>query len=568
MADALGDDPLARMRSIATGLAADEDAAPPSSCSGRGGGGGAGAQARLTSVARSLKQSARAAQQEHGAAAEARRRLEKVARDASWAARAGTALTSAAQARGGRGKGKAKGKAGAHASAQRRTAAKRRPHSAKHTDATSASELVPVAPPSSTAPPQTATQRARTAHASRHDLVAHYARLTELAGAPPGGHFRAQGRASVGGGGNNEENEDPATAVELEENLRLRQRHNRERLKLLGALEGGLDALALVAPPFSLDMRGGGVHTAGRALEAAGSVVSAETAASALDHVDAAVALSMRRGKNIFRTFRGGRFVEQASKQAVAMTKVCQTHRAEFRPGSGGRARATLDGVLGHDEGAVGVSYAVLRDGSRGSPRRVPLAEDAEGRMVVLDPEAVHLRRAAGVLATDTEVTGREHEAMWRGSLRKPPSTNGPAGDLFDGVSPVFARSLVAYKVVAVLYDDGGNRRLFSIFDGVTEYRLGIPMTNHSNGFFVYEDPLHAVKARVPPTSALKDCKRALLRVLASGKGYRRGRALAFPHLTPVAVLEEVDPLERSFVAAFAATYGRATSAYRKQAVM
>ena len=56
--------------------------------------------------------------------------------------------------------------------------------------------------------------------------------------------------------------------------------------------------------------------------------------------------------------------------------------------------------------------------------------------------------------------------------------------------------------------------------------------------------------------------------MLASGKGYRRGRALAFPHLTPVAVLEEVDPLERSFAAAFAATYGRATSAYRKQAVM
>ena len=599
--------------------------------------GDAKASAKLQEVAAFIRTSREfAAPFRHAPKSDAQRRLEKVARDAKWAARAGSTLTTAPKARlKSRKVGRATGgrrPASARASVERTPAREAaaegastsgRPASASASGRTRAKndardvapsvrrakELAAGATDAHTGQSEhAARRRARSGAGSRADLAARYRSIRSSA-APvvvrrP--HARLDSDEDAGVAALARAPDEPTTAVELDGNLQLRRENAQSRLRLLSALEGGLDALALKTPPFSLEL-----HTAANAamkVARAGqpllrlhnaeidAILGGMTGMDGMDHVDAAVAASMRRGTNIFNTFRGGPVVAPPRRRRA---RALETLAATASAG----ARRTRKGAP--SKAAVRTSDASARRGANGqstSPRRgrVALTNYDEGGVVVLDSERVHLRRAAGVMATDSEATGAEHEAMWRRSLRSHPPEGphtlsltrvspaggaasarehvyaaadgmpaGTFGSVGDGVNftPVFARSLVAYKVVAVLYDGGGTRRLFSIFDGVTEYVLGRKMTNHSNGFFVYEDPLEAVQARVPAKSALKDCKRCLLRVLASGKGYRRGkRTLAFPHVTPVAVLDEVDPAEPAFAAAFAAAYGRAAAAHAKRA--
>ena len=98
------------------------------------------------------------------------------------------------------------------------------------------------------------------------------------------------------------------------------------------------------------------------------------------------------------------------------------------------------------------------------------------------------------------------------------------------------------YKAVAVV--DG---RYLSIFDGVTEYRLGettaqqTARQDHGGGWYVYGTPRAAATAELPDRCALADAPRAILKVRAEGAYCRYGSdhdtsKLAFSRLTPLEV--------------------------------
>jgi hypothetical protein len=94
------------------------------------------------------------------------------------------------------------------------------------------------------------------------------------------------------------------------------------------------------------------------------------------------------------------------------------------------------------------------------------------------------------------------------------------------------------YKAVAVI--DG---RYLSIFDGATEYALGVtvaerPRQRHRGGIYVYRSAREARDADVPRTAALYGAPRAVLRVRAEGAycRYDNGK-IAFARVTPLEVV-------------------------------
>ncbi|KAK3249701.1 hypothetical protein CYMTET_40893 [Cymbomonas tetramitiformis] len=108
------------------------------------------------------------------------------------------------------------------------------------------------------------------------------------------------------------------------------------------------------------------------------------------------------------------------------------------------------------------------------------------------------------------------------------------------GFNRVFARKLTAYKAVAVVLDAGNNVRLFSIYDGETEYILGRPMSSvGGQGFFCHLLASEASDVKVPRESKLRGARRVIIRCVMSGNGWRKGNKYAFPNCTPVAVIDE-----------------------------
>ncbi|XRB22248.1 hypothetical protein RI054_30g120990 [Pseudoscourfieldia marina] len=67
----------------------------------------------------------------------------------------------------------------------------------------------------------------------------------------------------------------------------------------------------------------------------------------------------------------------------------------------------------------------------------------------------------------------------------------------------------------------------------------GKQLSNVATGFTVHMHPLEAAEAEYGRTARLRDAPRVILRCLASGRGWKRGRSLSFPLLTPIALLGE-----------------------------
>ena len=86
------------------------------------------------------------------------------------------------------------------------------------------------------------------------------------------------------------------------------------------------------------------------------------------------------------------------------------------------------------------------------------------------------------------------------------------------------------YKAVAVVEgEDGGGARFLSIYDGMTQYRIGTdlyqPMDDEDHGetcggFFCYTTPEEVFNAIVPSSSVLKNAERAIIK--CAGWGRRR----------------------------------------------
>jgi hypothetical protein len=94
------------------------------------------------------------------------------------------------------------------------------------------------------------------------------------------------------------------------------------------------------------------------------------------------------------------------------------------------------------------------------------------------------------------------------------------------------------YKAVAI----ASGPRLLSIYDGETEYRQGVTVSDparqgHEGGIYVYGSQDAAADAEVPSYSALYDAPRAILRVRAEGAycRYDSGK-LAFSRVTPLEI--------------------------------
>lgn len=94
------------------------------------------------------------------------------------------------------------------------------------------------------------------------------------------------------------------------------------------------------------------------------------------------------------------------------------------------------------------------------------------------------------------------------------------------------------YKAVALV--DG---RMYSIYDGKTEYVLGQEMRQqsqqqHGGGYYVYGSILDAIHARVPAASKLADTKRVIIQCRVGGSYccYDNGK-WAFSRLTPLRIV-------------------------------
>eukprot|EP00753_Platysulcus_tardus_P020967 PLAT8515.1.p1 GENE.PLAT8515.1~~PLAT8515.1.p1 ORF type:complete len:260 (+),score=61.35 PLAT8515.1:43-780(+) len=100
------------------------------------------------------------------------------------------------------------------------------------------------------------------------------------------------------------------------------------------------------------------------------------------------------------------------------------------------------------------------------------------------------------------------------------------------------ADALVVFKIVA-----RWRGKLWSIFDGCTEYEVGRLMEQevrprHKGGFYAYGSKKAAERAKLPRRSRLKLAPRAILRCLGYGRRIRyKGGKLAFSKLLPQEVL-------------------------------
>jgi len=136
---------------------------------------------------------------------------------------------------------------------------------------------------------------------------------------------------------------------------------------------------------------------------------------------------------------------------------------------------------------------------------------------------AAHVAKLHGVPLADLRRAAR---------VEKPPKREG--GDCY-------------YKAVAVLADG----RLVSIYDGETEYRVGVTLNgcarqDHGGGYYVYPSIEAARNCSVPNTSKASHLPRIILRVRAEGTycRYDNGK-LSFSRITPTEEVEGVLPVAR-----------------------
>lgn len=83
--------------------------------------------------------------------------------------------------------------------------------------------------------------------------------------------------------------------------------------------------------------------------------------------------------------------------------------------------------------------------------------------------------------------------------------------------------------------------RLFSIFDGRTEYQLNVIMKqrvlpNRQGGFYLHRSKQEALAARVPSSSKLFVAPRVLIKCLAWGDCIEYKNCFAFSHIRPIEV--------------------------------
>ena len=132
---------------------------------------------------------------------------------------------------------------------------------------------------------------------------------------------------------------------------------------------------------------------------------------------------------------------------------------------------------------------------------------------------AAHVAHKYGVIVKDVRACVRQIE---------PPSQNRANGTM--------------YKTVAVT-EDG---RYVSIFDGETEYRIGIQMEqrarqNHGGGYYVYSTMDEAENVEYPNDSKAKDfTHRAVLEIDCAGLYCRYGSKYSFSKIIPVRVVKDI----------------------------
>jgi len=108
------------------------------------------------------------------------------------------------------------------------------------------------------------------------------------------------------------------------------------------------------------------------------------------------------------------------------------------------------------------------------------------------------------------------------------------------------------YKIVAIHPDTG---KLVSVFDGETEYQIGVTLNGkarqgHEGGYYCYKTKEAAIRAAFPKGSVGKLWAKKVLRIQAEGQyvtypqfddwGRQVDRKLAFSHITPVEVLDDL----------------------------
>uniref|UniRef100_A0A061S4G8 Uncharacterized protein n=1 Tax=Tetraselmis sp. GSL018 TaxID=582737 RepID=A0A061S4G8_9CHLO len=105
------------------------------------------------------------------------------------------------------------------------------------------------------------------------------------------------------------------------------------------------------------------------------------------------------------------------------------------------------------------------------------------------------------------------------------------------------------YKVVAIVGD-----RMFSVFDGLTEYRLGHRLSSRrgvgeplgwppvDSCYFASSTPEQAVNTEFPRNSALLAAPKLLIQVQAEGRAYKNASLglWALSHVTPTLLLSDV----------------------------
>lgn len=94
------------------------------------------------------------------------------------------------------------------------------------------------------------------------------------------------------------------------------------------------------------------------------------------------------------------------------------------------------------------------------------------------------------------------------------------------------------FKQVAQTTDN----RLVSIFDGETEYKIGLILNGHARqdhegGYYVYSSLESAKNAEFPKGSMAKNLPRKIIRVKAWGNYCRYGDKLSFNHIQPLEII-------------------------------
>ena len=139
------------------------------------------------------------------------------------------------------------------------------------------------------------------------------------------------------------------------------------------------------------------------------------------------------------------------------------------------------------------------------------------------------------------------------------------------------------YKAVAVAEAEEGGARFLSIYDGTTQYRIGVdlhqPMNDNDlgetcGGFFCFNTAEEVFSAIVPQNSVLKNAERAIIK--CAGWGQRRrfpNGKLCIEHLRPLSIHAFPQdfipgaPISQRGVAVPAARDTSTTAAYRDTSI-